>query len=195
MRWYGKWAGEPKGTPEDTTRCIVSIVDEKTKLTKQCGRKRGYGPNGLFCKQHADMLARNIKLQIPEDEPEANPNVNPTNTIDIIKKTFAELKEQIEVAIRIAKTQDVYEGAEHLRKHSISTYERCNEVISILLSNFDNVTTKKLGLYKLAPDFYSFLPTSIKRDIPYEEITKKVEKLESAIIDEVEKLCRTQRIQ
>jgi len=52
-RIYDSWAGNPKGTPEDPTRCIAEVRDFTGWHYLQCSRKRGYGPNGLFCKQHA----------------------------------------------------------------------------------------------------------------------------------------------
>lgn len=36
---------------EDKTRCIEEVWDRFTSY--QCSRKRGYGKNGLYCKQHA----------------------------------------------------------------------------------------------------------------------------------------------
>lgn len=50
-RRYGKWAGNPNGNPEDATRCIVEVPDGY--LFAQCSRKRGHGPNGEYCGQHA----------------------------------------------------------------------------------------------------------------------------------------------
>jgi hypothetical protein len=54
QRRYRCWAGSPKGTPEDKSRCVESVHDEgRSPLSHQCGRKRGHGPEGLYCKQHA----------------------------------------------------------------------------------------------------------------------------------------------
>ena len=50
-RRYGEWAGNPKGHPENTTRCIV----EGRFMFPQCYRKRGHGKDGLYCKQHAKL--------------------------------------------------------------------------------------------------------------------------------------------
>lgn len=47
MRIYRQWAGNERGTKED--------------------RKRGYGPEGLYCKQHAKKLEAGRHLHIPED--------------------------------------------------------------------------------------------------------------------------------
>lgn len=50
FRRYGRWAGMPNGIREDVTRCIEEVHDGH--LFHQCGRKRGHGPDGLYCKQH-----------------------------------------------------------------------------------------------------------------------------------------------
>ena len=55
-RKYGAWAGNPNGNLEDNTRCVVEVREPGRWINYyQCGRKRGYGPNGLYCKQHAKM--------------------------------------------------------------------------------------------------------------------------------------------
>ena len=58
LRVYGKWAGNPKGVPEDETRCIEEVwpSDGHGWNSYQCTRKRGYGKDGLYCKQHAKMI-------------------------------------------------------------------------------------------------------------------------------------------
>jgi len=66
MRRYGKWAGEPDGRPEDSQRCVAEVVEDF--IVRQCRHKRGYGPDGLFCKQHAKQLASGIKLHVPEED-------------------------------------------------------------------------------------------------------------------------------
>lgn len=54
-RRFGAWAGNPEGTPEDVTRCIEEIwnIGSRGWIPHQCSRKRGHGPDGLYCKQHA----------------------------------------------------------------------------------------------------------------------------------------------
>ena len=52
-RRYGVWAGNPKGIAEDVTKCIEKVWDKFLRLYRQCQHKRGYGPEGLYCKQHA----------------------------------------------------------------------------------------------------------------------------------------------
>ena len=52
-RRYGKWAGNPNGYPERWGDCIAEVHDYSSCLFHQCCRKRGYGPDQKFCKQHA----------------------------------------------------------------------------------------------------------------------------------------------
>jgi hypothetical protein len=53
-RRYGTWSGNPKGTPEDESRCIVEVwLNNAGWIPHQCCRKRGHGQSGLYCKQHA----------------------------------------------------------------------------------------------------------------------------------------------
>jgi len=61
-RIYGQWAGNEKSVPEDKTRCIIKEVFSSERggfsayICRQCRRKRGYGKDGLYCKQHAALL-------------------------------------------------------------------------------------------------------------------------------------------
>ncbi len=68
MRIYGQWAGEPKGRREDTTRCIVSVFSHGRYISSQCSRKRGNGPDGLYCKQHGAKVVRGQHLNVPKDK-------------------------------------------------------------------------------------------------------------------------------
>lgn len=52
-RRYGCWAGRPNGRGEDVMCCIEQIHRKHTTILGQCSKKRGFGPNGEFCKQHA----------------------------------------------------------------------------------------------------------------------------------------------
>ena len=52
-RKYDEWAGNPKGITEDKTRCVAEVPDFTGWHSFQCLRKRGFGPNGEYCKQHA----------------------------------------------------------------------------------------------------------------------------------------------
>ena len=57
MRIYGAWAGDPKGREEDITRCIVEVWPQSGSwMPWQCSRKRGHGPDALYCKQHTKKL-------------------------------------------------------------------------------------------------------------------------------------------
>lgn len=53
LKRYGQWAGNERGHPEDVTRCRESVRGREAWIAHQCHRKRGHGPNGDFCKQHA----------------------------------------------------------------------------------------------------------------------------------------------
>ena len=60
-RRYGRWVGRPDGWLEDPDRCIETIHSPRGFVSlygKQCSRKRGHGPNGEFCKQHAKRYER-----------------------------------------------------------------------------------------------------------------------------------------
>ena len=61
-RRYDVWNGNPKGTPEDKTRCIQEVSDYTGWHIIQCSRKRGYGLNGLYCKQHAKMIEKQRRI-------------------------------------------------------------------------------------------------------------------------------------
>ena len=52
-RVYGAWVGDPAGVPEDRARCIEKVQDSTGWHFYQCSRKRGYGKDGEYCKQHA----------------------------------------------------------------------------------------------------------------------------------------------
>jgi len=58
-RVYGKWAGNPSGVPEDEECCIEAVWDKFSWGGRQYSRKRGYGPDGLYCKQHAKKHEQN----------------------------------------------------------------------------------------------------------------------------------------
>ena len=48
---YGAWAGNRAGRKPDFTRCCESVSADSWHF-RQCSRKRGYGPDGAYCKQH-----------------------------------------------------------------------------------------------------------------------------------------------
>ena len=47
---YGRWAGMPNGVPAKPENCAEEIFRDHHYW--QCPRKRGYGPEGAYCKQH-----------------------------------------------------------------------------------------------------------------------------------------------
>jgi hypothetical protein len=51
---YAEWAGSPKGTAFDPSRCAYEMYDNF--IGRQCSRKPGHGPDGLYCKQHAKRI-------------------------------------------------------------------------------------------------------------------------------------------
>ncbi len=58
-RRYDAWAGNPAGVAEDPTRCVETVADASLRFTHycQCRRKRGHGPDGLYCRQHDPVAA------------------------------------------------------------------------------------------------------------------------------------------
>ena len=61
-RIYGQWAGDPNGRKEDESLCIEEVwSNDRWSKGYQCLRKRGHGPNGLFCKQHGNKAEQNLK--------------------------------------------------------------------------------------------------------------------------------------
>ena len=59
MRVYGSWAGNPKGHPEDPSRCIESVTANHRGAISGQGRwKRGHGKDGLYCKRHDPVAAK-----------------------------------------------------------------------------------------------------------------------------------------
>lgn len=51
-RRFGCWAGNPSGQRENSSCCIQEVSRFPSHLYYQCARRRGHGPEGLFCKQH-----------------------------------------------------------------------------------------------------------------------------------------------
>ena len=54
---YDAWVGNPDGMPVDDDKCVREVV-ERHHFTRQCSRKRGHGPGGLFCAVHDKELGR-----------------------------------------------------------------------------------------------------------------------------------------
>jgi hypothetical protein len=49
---YGKWAGNERGYSYNSRRCAKEVWPSDGWVSKQCSRRRGYGIDKLFCKQH-----------------------------------------------------------------------------------------------------------------------------------------------
>jgi hypothetical protein len=55
---YRRWGGDPAGRPWNPERCAESVSDGgRSVLSHQCNHKPGYGPDDLYCKQHAERLS------------------------------------------------------------------------------------------------------------------------------------------
>lgn len=59
---YGQWSGNPNGAKEDPARCIESVTPARQWTSQQCAKKRGHGPDGKYCKQHATKLEKIARL-------------------------------------------------------------------------------------------------------------------------------------
>lgn len=58
---YGVSSMRPRGTPEDPRLCVEEVWNGPRGMTSnQCSRKRGHGPGGLWCKQHARRVEETI---------------------------------------------------------------------------------------------------------------------------------------
>lgn len=57
IRFYGPWAGNPKGNAEDLTLCAVEVCDEGGFLFHQCRKKRKHGE---LCGVHEGMRKRMV---------------------------------------------------------------------------------------------------------------------------------------
>jgi hypothetical protein len=67
MRVYRQWAGSPSGHREVAANCIAEVPDGgRSVLFHQCNRRRGHGPDGSLCKQHASILSRGCHVSIPQ---------------------------------------------------------------------------------------------------------------------------------
>ena len=67
MRIYGEWSGNPNGTKEDKGHCIAEVWPSTGWQAYQCQRKKGFGGNVNFCKQHAKMIAEGRNVSVPMD--------------------------------------------------------------------------------------------------------------------------------
>jgi len=73
VRFYGKWAGNERGTPESKNKCIAQVWPRwrgRFPISYQCSKGRGCGPDGLFCAVHAKQLLDGRHVSVPDHEPE-----------------------------------------------------------------------------------------------------------------------------
>ena len=68
-RYGGRWAGDNVGTLEDTSRCIQSVfhVFHGKYVRRQCARRRGHGPGGLYCSQHGRKAEQAAERTAPAE--------------------------------------------------------------------------------------------------------------------------------
>ena len=57
-RRYGEWAGNPRGHAFDPMYCAYEVPENRGWSYRQCGRRPGKGPAGLYCGTHANVLVR-----------------------------------------------------------------------------------------------------------------------------------------
>ena len=60
---YGAWAGNPSGSPYNEKYCAYSVSDNFFRL-RQCSRKNGYGPDGLYCRQHGSLFSESERIEV-----------------------------------------------------------------------------------------------------------------------------------
>jgi hypothetical protein len=53
---YGPWAGRPKGNRYVEGRCAYEVFPEGSFIPRQCSKKNGHGPEGLYCAGHAKKV-------------------------------------------------------------------------------------------------------------------------------------------
>lgn len=66
VRYYGHSHLHKKGFREDKTKCVVEVMRYvgRWPSSGQCARKRGFGPEGLYCRQHdPKVVAEKEKIQ------------------------------------------------------------------------------------------------------------------------------------
>lgn len=68
---YGSWAGKPAGNRYDPEYCAEAVwTGGRASMERQCCKKSGYGPDGLFCKQH-DPATKAVRAQKSEEKYQA----------------------------------------------------------------------------------------------------------------------------
>ena len=59
-RRYGVWVNEPRGRHFREQHCAyeISYPGGLGQGWRQCFRRGGYGPSNLYCRQHAEKIAK-----------------------------------------------------------------------------------------------------------------------------------------
>lgn len=55
---YGRSTAHPSGARYREGYCLVEITSKNRWNSRQCSRKNGFGPGGLYCKQHAKWIEK-----------------------------------------------------------------------------------------------------------------------------------------
>lgn len=54
---YGRWVGNPAGRRYNVKYCAYEVREkQRGAMARQCSRKRGHGPDNLYCKSHAKTV-------------------------------------------------------------------------------------------------------------------------------------------
>lgn len=59
-----RWYGSGNKTPENTDLCVEAVYRHGGWHMGQCCRKRGHGPDDLYCKQHANRIQKRKDDQV-----------------------------------------------------------------------------------------------------------------------------------
>jgi len=95
FRYYGRWAGSPRGQREDKTCCIVSVHEPgRGIIIHQCSKKRGHGPNGLYCSIHDPAAVEKRRLASEERYRKEREN-SPWARLEKAQATIRELEAKI----------------------------------------------------------------------------------------------------
>jgi hypothetical protein len=88
-RWYSKWIRE------DVSCCIATVTPNERggfARSHQCTRKRGHGPDGLYCKQHdpAAVSRREAELRRRYDE-KMNRRMRPVHQMETFRSALEKI--------------------------------------------------------------------------------------------------------
>lgn len=112
LKSYGAWAGDLKGRAPDYTCCCESVWSRgRWSRSYQCQRKRGFGPDKAYCKQHDPEVAKARK-----DAADARSNAKwQARRLEIYGKTFFDA---------LKKIADGHNDARGLAQEVIDTFNK-----------------------------------------------------------------------